>query len=886
MTLLRRFLGGLRALLRRRRDEAELDEELRTFLELSAADKLRAGLGPEEARRAARLEMGSPEAVKDWIRDAGWESTMETFFRDLRFGLRMLRKHPGFAAIAVLTLALGIGANTAIFSVFHGVLLEPLPFPDPHRLVTLWSQEDWPYGTNGPEYFDLRERQTTLAGLAVYRVVGGNLSGQGDPVRVTAAAVTAGFFPVLGVEPMLGRAFGEEEDQPGKDPVAVLRHGFWQRQLGGDPKALGRTLSFDGISYTVIGVMPPGFAFPDGADLWLPAALDPANPAGRTGHGLGSVARLRPGVSLDQASEDVRRISRAMHEEHPEAYPERFRSGWTLRVEPLQASLVGDVQPALLALLGAVGLVLLIACVNVANLLLARGTAREREITVRAALGASRGRLVRQLLTESVLLSLLGGAVGLGLAFWGLDQLVGLAPQGLPRLAGIGISAQVLAFVLAVSVATSLLFGLAPALFAVRGKLDEPLRNRAEGSAGPGREHLRGALVVLEVALTLVLLIGAGLLLRSFSNLRQVDLGFRTEQVLTVHLTLPRSSYPTAEARASFYDGLLARVGALPGVEAAGAISVLPLSGDFSFALMAEGMAANFPESYPHGLVVLSGPRAVTPGYFRVMGIALLAGRLFEESDRGDAPLVVMVSDDFAREAWPDAASVVGKRIAFPTSGEAEWRTVVGMVRDVRDEKANLAGRRYKDVYFPHAQQPAGDMFLTLRTAAEPTGLVGAVRGEVEALDPTLPLYEVRTMAEVVAHTLARPRLNALLMALFAAMATVLGAVGIYGVISYGVSQRTHEIGVRLALGAQPGDILRQIVGRGMVLVAAGLALGLAGAVVLTRWLESQLFGVAATDWAIYGAVAGLLAAVALAACYLPARRAMAVDTATALRYE
>ncbi len=819
---------------------------------------------------------------------------MFELLQDVRFALRALSRGPGFTAVIVVTLALGIGANTAIFSVVRAVLLQPLPYPDPDRLVTLWSQEGWPYGTNVAEYFDIRNRHSTLTDIAVYRVTGHNVTtGDGGAFRVTRVSVTAGFFSILGVPPLLGRTIGEEDDAPGKAAVAVLRHGFWQQQFGGNAGIIGQTVVLDGTPVTVVGVMPSGFAFPDevkhwgpsvGVDIWMPARVDPTNPGGRGGHGLQSVARVRAGVSLDQASQDIRGISLVLHEENPGAYPTQFRAGWTLRLEPLHDSIVGGVRSVLLVLLGAVGLVLLIAVVNVANLLLAHGTTREKEIAVRAALGASRGRIVRQLLTESIMLSLLGGIVGVSLAVLVLGWLVSLAPSNIPRLAGTGLDAGVLAFALVLSILSGILCGMAPALYGSRTDLQQSLKEGDRGSTQGRGEHLRRGLVAVEVAVTLVLLVGAGLLIKSLSNLHQVDVGFRTDNLLTYHVTLPRAKYQSPASRIGFYQQLLTRMRGLPGVQNAGAISRLPLAQDFSVAVMAEGMAPNN-ERFPHGLIGLTAPRAVTPDYFGTMGLALLEGRFFDDADLTDAPYVAIVSDEFARAAWTDGESVIGKRVAFP-SADPQWRTVVGIVKDTREEAGNVASERYRDAYFPLEQLPAGDMYVAVKAAGDPLSLVATIRGEVASLDPTVPIYDVRTMEDVVRRAIARPHFNAWLMTILAAVALGLGGVGIYSVVSYAVGRRIREIGIRMTLGAQPRNVIGIVLMRGMQPVLIGLAVGLAGVFGLARLLRSLLFNVNPIDWQTYGAVSALLAAVALIACYVPARRAVSADPTDALRQE
>ncbi len=813
---------------------------------------------------------------------------METLWQDLRYGFRMLARNPGFTAVAVLTLALGIGANTAIFSVVNAVLLRPLPYEEPERLVMVWNEltkEGLPQlWFSEPELIDYRQRQQSFEGMAAFSGGGGNLTGRGEPLRVTAANVSANFFPLLRVDAFLGRTFTPEEDTPGNDRVIVLEHGFWQRRFGGDPAIIGETVSLSDNPYTVIGVMPSGFTFPDGTvDLWTPLAIDTADPNGRGSHYLRVLARLKSGVTFEQASADMHNIAKQMEQDYPDYYrPDR---AWNTYLIPLHESEVGEVRPALLVLLGAVGFVLLIACTNVANLLLARAAVREKEVAIRAALGAGRLRIVRQLLTESVLLALLGGSGGLLLAMWGTDGLVLLSPAGLPRLNEIAVNEWVLGFTLLVSVIAGVLFGLVPALHASRPDLHNTLKEGGRSAAGAGHHRLRGLLVVSEVALSLVLLIGAGLMIKSFYRLLQVNPGYRTENVLTFRLALPSARYAENHQVVGFYERLLEKISALADVRTAGAVSHLPLGGAYSSgSVFVEELPPSSPH-FPFGYFE-SDRRYTTPGYFRAMGMNLLKGRLLEESDHAEAPLVTVVDESFARRAWPAEPNPIGKRVAVNQTpdGEPLWRTVVGVVRHVKNYGLDTEGR--EQIYFPHAQFPISTMFVTVRTGGDPVVAQAAVRNQVAALDPSLPLFNVATMEERLAESVAQPRFNVLLLGIFAAVALVLAAIGIYGVISYSVSQRTHEIGIRMALGAQPRDIFRLVVGQGMVLTLIGVGVGLAASFALTRFLESLLFGVSATDPVTFAGVALLLAAVALLACYVPARRATRVDPLVALRYE
>ncbi len=807
--------------------------------------------------------------------------------QDLRYAVRMLVNKPGFTAVAVATLALGIGANTAIFSVVHGVLLRPLPFPEPDRLVLVWEtdrhNDTRREAASVPDYFDWREQAQAFEELAGFQSRAFNLTdGVHEPERVTVGAVTHTLFPLLRVPAAAGRTFLPEEDQPGAAPVALLSHGLWQRRFGGDPDVVGSTLSLDARDHTVVGIMPPHFDFPGEAELWIPAVWTTEWSRELRGvHNLLALGRLEAGIPLARAQEEMDAVAARLEAEYPEDNAHRG-----VFLEPLHEAVVGDVRPALLVLLGAVALVLLIACVNVANLLLARATSRAREIALRASLGASRLRLVRQLLTESLLLAVVGGGAGLLLAFWGLEALLALTPD-LPRTAGIDVEPVVLAFTLGLSLATGLIFGLIPALQATRTDLMDALKAGPEGAWGSGRRRgLRHGLVIGELALAVVLVVGAGLLMRSFWRLLQVAPGFEPRHALTLDVKLPesryppppRADYPRWPEAAAFYDQVLARIAALPGVRAVGAGLNHPLKAGWTTRMTVDDRPTRPGEELDEVRL-----RPVTPDYFRAAGVPLLAGRFLEPGDGQEAPAVVLINQALARRYFPDE-NPVGRALSF-------WgrsRRIVGVVQDVKFD--GLGRDTAPAMYPPLAQIPMSEFSLVVRTAGDPLSLAPALTAAIWSVDRDLAVFNLRSLEQVLASSLARPRSNMLLLAIFAAVALLLAAVGVYGVMSYGVSERSREIGIRLALGAGREQVLRWIVGQGLALTAGALGLGLAVALALTqilpRLLSDLLFGVAATDLPTFAATALVLAGVALLACYLPARRAARLDPLATLRYE
>jgi putative ABC transport system permease protein len=806
----------------------------------------------------------------------------------------MLLKSPGFTVVAVLTLALGIGANTAIFSVINAVLLRPLPYPEPERLIAVWERDTRQPDDRGaisyPNFFDWRAQSQTLERIAVYRDTSFTLTGLETALHVRGAVVSPDLFPILGVKPHLGRWFTAEEEKPGgpgAPRAAIISHAMWHTRLGGDANILGRALTLDGRLFNVVGVMPAGFQFPiaaDPADIWITTAADaqkdddgPSMTEQRGAHFLQGMARLRPHVSPQQAQAEMDAIAARLEKQFPDT-----NSNAGVRLAPFQDDLVADYRLALWVLLGAVGCVLLIACANVANLLLARAVGRHREIAVRAALGANRWCLIRQLLTESTTLAVVGGALGLLFAWWGTEALVGLIPEDVPRLSEIALDRWVLGFTLLVSLVTGVTFGLAPAWHASKTDLTTAIKEGGRGAATgrrPGR--LRGALVTVEIALSLVLLIGAGLLLRSFHSLQQVRLGFDPNQVLTASVNLPGRAYATPQSVSGFYDRLRQRAQRLPGVTAVSVIMPLPLSGNaLAVAFEIEG------RSVPPGNNPVSHFRTISPDYFKTMKIPVVQGRDFTAQDGWNDRPVAIVNERLVKEFFPDQ-NPLGRRIkpGITVGNEPPWREIIGVVKDVRHRPA-LSSPLEPELYVPHAQVPLSGMTLVVRAESQPSRLVNALQAEVSALDSTIPLYRVKTLGQYISTAVAHPKFYALVLGLFAGLALVLAIVGLYSVMAYSVAQQTTDIGIRIALGARPRDVLGLVLRQGLRLTLLGLGAGIAAAVASTRVLSSMLFGVTATDMGTYASISLLLAGVALVACFVPARRAARVDPLVALRYE
>ncbi len=810
---------------------------------------------------------------------------MRTLLQDVRYGLRGLLNQRGLTVVAVLSLALGIGANTAIFSLVNAVLFKPLPLSDPERLALVWEEQplvgavrDSPAPGN---YSDWKTQNQVFEDMAAFSWLSLNLTGDGEPEKLSAYGITANAFPLLGVGPALGRNFLPEEDRPGADKVAILSHGLWQRRYGGEAGILGRSVRLDGEQYTVVGVMPAGFQFLQSyIGLWVPAALSPEELARRDMHYLTVVARLKPGATYEQAQTDISAITERIALSDPDE-----SRGLKSSVVPLREQLTGNVRRPLFLLAAAVGFVLLIACANIANLLLARSTGRRKEIAVRTALGASRGRIVRQLLTESVLLAGAGGAAGLLLAAWSFEFLKKLIPDSLMLSADLRIDATALGYALIISCLTGVVFGLAPAWQASRVELNEVLKQGGgRGGLGAGGGRLRGALVVLEVGLALVLLVGAGLMIQTVFHMREQYAFFQPERVLTVRTVLPERKYGELERRSAYYDEVLSRVQALPGVVSAGYTTSVPLQWKGG----ANGFTPEGPPP-PPGVATNAIHRQVSANYLQTLGITLREGRYFEERDNRQSQPVMIVNETMARKYWP-GESALGKRIKFNLpQGYDPWRAIVGVVADVRQMGMDAPVKA--EMYFPYRQIASHAFYkprdLVVRAATgDPLALVPSVRGVVNAVDADQPLSNIATMDKLLADETGSRGLVMILLAAFAGLALLLAALGIYGVLAYFVTQHVPEIGVRLALGARPRDILALVLKKGMGLTLGGLALGLAAAYGLTRLVEGLLFGVTATDPLTFGAVALLLGGVALVACLVPARRATKVDPMVALRYE
>ena len=819
-----------------------------------------------------------------------------TLWQDIRYGARMLLKNPGVTIIVIIALALGIGANTAIFSVVNAVLLRPLPYDESDRLVFL--NEKSPVldemSISYPNFIDWRNHNQSFEKIGVYNRASYNLTGAGEAERIVTGQVSADLFSVLRVNALHGRVFTNDEDKPGGPPVVVLSYPLWQRRFGGQTSILNQPITLNNKSYTVIGIMPESYLYPSRVEMWVPVGQLSDQPSwqSRGNHpGLYGVARLKPGVTFEQAEADMNNVAANLEKQYPDS-----NTATRVRMRPLMEIFVSDVRRALWVIFGAVGFVLFIACANIANLLLARATSRKKEMAIRTAVGASRWRIARQLLTESIVLSLIGGGIGLVLARWGVDLILYVSPNAIPRSREIGLDWTVLAFTVGVSFLTGILFGLIPAIQAGDVDVHETLKETGRGTSG--RQWLRSSLVVVEVATTLVLLIGAGLMIRSFYLLQKVNPGFSHEHLTSFSVSLPQKKYATEEQQASFYNRLLENIRALPGVESTAAASGLPLGNNgWQTSFVVDGQPIPPREQIP-----LMEACLVTPDYFKAMNIPVLRGRVFTDRDdrshlagrdlsklnenqRAIAGLnSIVIDEEFAKRYWPNE-DPVGKRVRLGTENDAPKLEVLGVVGRVKMESLNQNSDRVQG-YFPFNQTPDNGMTVLIKGASDPNQLISSVRGAIREIDPDQPIYSIRTMNEIRAESVAGERLNLTLLSLFAGIALVLAIVGIYGVMSYSVTQRTHEIGIRMAIGARPRDVFKMVLGQGMKLALLGVVIGLGSAFALTRLMETMLFGVEPTDKLTFAAISIMLITVALLACYLPGRRATKVEPTISLRYE
>jgi putative ABC transport system permease protein len=874
----------------RRRDAVinDIDREMRSHLDLQTEANINAGMSPAEARRLALRSFGKVDRAVDAAYDVKGGGVFETVMQDVRYGARMLAKHKAFTVVAVITLALGIGANTAIFSVVNELLLRPLPYRDAERIAMLWevSPEGRRQNTTSRANFRAwRDQNSSFAQMAAFTDQRFNLTGNGEPEEMSVQMATPEIFKVLGVDPMLGRTFTADDDGPGKPAVAVLSYALWQRRFGGQSNIVGQRITLNGEKYTVIGVMPASFQFHikhrsgtgRPAELWtiLPMTIGPG--ANERGRFLSVVARLKDGASLEQAGAELRTIEARLSDEAPQ-----FNKNYSAEVLPLREQFFGNVRRPLWLMLGAVGFVLLIACANVANLLLSLASSREKEIAVRAALGARRGRIVRQLLTESLLLALLGSVLGLGFAWIGIQALVAISPRDLISLQSVGLNVSVLLWTLGVSILTGIIFGLAPALHISRLNLNDSLKEggKSESAQAGGSRRLRSALVVSEIALAVVLLASAGLLIKSFMRLQQVDRGFNTDNILTMVVRLPDAGYSQDPQIVNFFVQAMERIRSLPNVRSAGVINFLPLYGGLgsSTGFKIEGR----PEP-PPGQGPGTDVRVVDAGYFETMGIPLLRGRNFSTLELREPRRVILINEALARKHFPNE-DPIGKRLDVAMFENPIWCEIIGVVGNVRYD--SLIDESPPGVYFAHPDLAYSFMTLVIRTEGDPASIAPAVQREIRSLDPNQPVSDVRTMNQVMSEWVSRSRFNTLLLGLFAALATLLSAVGIFGVMNYSVALRTRELGLRLAIGAQPRQVLMLVLKQGLLLTVFGVVAGLAAAVALTRLLSGLLFGVEAFDLSTFTTISLLLVFVSLLACYLPARRAMRIDPLRALRYE
>jgi putative ABC transport system permease protein len=891
MGSLRSFFARLAGVFTGSRRERDLADEIESHLQFHIDDNLCRGMSAEEARREALICLGGVEQTKEIYRERRGLPMIETLLQDLRFGARMLARNFGFTVVAILTLALGIGATTAIFSVVYGVLLQPLPYRDSNRIMAVFelTSKGMRSRLADPNFDDFRDQSRSFQTIAKY---GDNLvsvSGASQPTRTSVANVSPDFLKVFGIQPILGRDFTADDAKKGAGPTVLVSYGYWKQDLASSRDLSQAHLKIDGAIYSVIGVLPAAFRFPAAVDLWLPADLGSENPS-RTSHNYSAVGRLRDGVTVQQASGDISAIARRIHDTSNEQGDYLLKDGIVI---PLQDSITGKARSPLLVLLGAVGFLLLVACANVANLLLAQASVRERELAIRSALGAARGRLVRQFLTEAFLLSLLGGGLGLLGAFWGVAGLVALAPENLPRLDSVSISIPVLVFAFLLSTAVGVGLGAFTAVRATSGDLRKALVEGGRGQAGAqGSQRVGRIIVAAQIAITLVLVIGAGLLGRSLMKVLEVNPGFRIDKIVAMDVSLPWAQDPKAKAgQAIFFSNLIDRLKQIPGVRKVGATSALPMDGglpDGTFLLMtqnelpktADGFGPLFQQKERIGIADFC---VVTDEYFQVLGIPLIRGRIFDERDGPDSPHVAVISDSLARDRWPNQ-DPIGHTIEFGNmDGDLRLLTIVGVVGDVHED--SLDAPPPPTVYVNLFQRPRSAITLTMLSDADTRSVTSAARGILHDLDPEIPA-KFGTFSQIYSASLGSRRFNVILIGFFGIVALLLATAGVFGVMAYSVSRRTREIGVRVALGASSSDVLRMILGQGLLTIFIGVAIGIVGSLALTRTVESLLFGVTATDPLTFGGVTLLLVATALLACYVPARRAMQVDPMVALRHE